>query len=136
MATFTTFEDIEAWQRGRQLVKEIYSLTLRPNFSKDFALRDQIRRSAISIISNIAEGFGRGGKLEFMQFLSIAKGSLAELRAQLYIALDLKYIEKEDFTRLNGLADETGKLLAGLMNYLRTTTIKGTKYKCKPSTEN
>lgn len=92
MANIERFEDVVAWQKGRELVRVIYRLTKLTEFSKDFALRDQIRRAAISITSNIAEGFERGGTREFIQFLGHAKGSCGELRSQLYIALDETYL--------------------------------------------
>ncbi len=82
------FEDLIAWQKARELTKIIYAVTKQGEFSRDFGLRDQIRRSAVSIMSNVAEGFERGGRSEFHQFLVIAKGSCAELRSQLYTALD------------------------------------------------
>src|SRR5205807_8374047 len=86
------FEDFIAWQKARSLTREIYKITNLPAFSRDFGLKDQIRRAAVLIMSNIAEGFERGRTSEFHQFLSIAKGSCAELRSQLYIALDADYI--------------------------------------------
>jgi four helix bundle protein len=88
------FEDLEVWQLSRELVKSIYKLTSGTRFSKDFGLANQIQRSAVSIMSNIAEGFERKSKKEFISFLSIAKGSCGELRSQLYIGLDLSYINK------------------------------------------
>ena len=88
MAKIEKFEDIQSWQKARTLTKEIYGVTLTGAFAKDFGLRDQIRRAAVSILSNIAEGFERGGDKEFLQFMAIAKGSAGELRAQLYVALD------------------------------------------------
>src|SRR6266581_901487 len=89
------FEDLEVWKEGRRLTQGIYQLTRNENFSKDFALRDQIRRAAVSIMSNIAEGFERGGNQEFVQFLYIAKGSCGEVRSQLYVALDQEYIDQK-----------------------------------------
>src|SRR5687767_2491505 len=91
MAKISRFEEIESWKRARMLTHEIYKITSSGTFSRDFALRDQIRRAAISILSNIAEGFERGGDNEFLQFLSVAKGSCGEARAQLYVALDQAY---------------------------------------------
>src|ERR1035437_3337191 len=93
-------EDIKAWQKARQLNIGIYKATTKDLFSRDFALRDQIRRSSISVLSNIAEGFERESKQEFIRFLSIAKASCGELRAQLYIANDLRYLSKEEFELL------------------------------------
>ena len=91
MATITRFEDIKAWQEARKMVVSVYALTYKGELAKDYALRDQMRRAAISVPSNIAEGFERGGNKEFCQFLSHAKGSSGELRSQLYNALDLGY---------------------------------------------
>jgi four helix bundle protein len=129
MATFHRFEDIDAWKKGRELANSVYSVTSQPHFARDFALRDQIRRASVSVISNIAEGFGRSGTSEFIQFLSIAKGSVAEILAQLYIALDLGYLSQADFERLYELAAETSRLIGGLMHYLRKSGLKGVKYK-------
>ena len=88
MATVKKFEDLEIWQKARGVIREIYSISSVGEFSKDYGLKDQIRRSSVSIISNISEGFERDGNKEFLQFLSLAKGSCGELRAQLYVALD------------------------------------------------
>ena len=88
MASFKTFEEIDAWQKSRELTKQIYTLTSSGAFGRDYGLKDQIRRSAVSIMSNIAEGFERSGTGEFTQFLAIAKGSAGEVRSQLYVALD------------------------------------------------
>ena len=87
-----TFEDLEIWKDARALTREIYQLTRDSKFSNDFALRDQIRRAAVSIMSNIAEGFERGGNQEFIQFLYVAKASCGEVRSQLYVTLDQSYI--------------------------------------------
>jgi four helix bundle protein len=100
VATFKTFEDIEAWQKARELSKSIYEITIIGNFSKDYSLKDQINRSAGSVMDNIAEGFERGGNREFIQFLAIAKGSIGEVRSQLYRAKDRNYIEPENFNQL------------------------------------
>src|SRR6266567_7748197 len=94
------FEDFIAWQKARKLTRQIYKATNLPAFSRDFGLKDQIRRAAVSIMSNIAEGFERGRPSEFHQFLSIAKGSCAELRSQLYVALDVCYIASDHFQQL------------------------------------
>ncbi len=108
------FEDLIAWQKARELAKNIYRVTKIGEFLKDFGLRDQIRRASVSIMSNIAEGFERGGRSEFHQFLVIAKGSCAELRSQLYVALDVGYIDVETFQSLDGLAKEASRLIGGL----------------------
>lgn len=129
MATFKKFEEIEAWKKARQLTRRIYEITGSGSFAKDFGLKDQIRRASVSIMSNVAEGFDRGGTGEFVQFLSAAKGSAAEVRCQLYVASDQRYIDESVFAELSGLATEAGNLIGGLMNYLRGSGIKGTKYK-------
>ena len=129
MATFQKFEDIEAWQRARELTREIYTASNENPFSKDFGLRDQVRKTSVSIMSNIAEGFERDGTKEFIQFLSVAKGSSGELRSQLYVALDQGYLEEERFDRLLGTVLETSRMIGGLINYLRKSKMKGPKYK-------
>ena len=112
------FEDIEAWQKARYLVKEVYVKTNKGIFAKDFALRNQMRRCALSVVSNIAEGFARRTDKEFIQFLYIAHGSLAELESQLYIALDLGYIDDEDFKFLYSSCIEISKMTMGFIKYL------------------
>ena len=129
MGRIAKFEDIESWKRARSFVKEIYEVTGTGMFARDFGLRDQIRRAAISILSNIAEGFERGGDNEFLQFLSIAKGSCGEARAQLYIALDQTYISPPEFETLTRSACEVSQLISGLMKYLRQSTLRGSKYR-------
>ena len=108
------FEDLIAWQKARLLTKDVYLTTMNPRFERDFALCGQIRKSAISVPSNIAEGFERGGRREFHQFLSIAKGSCAELRTQIYIALDIGYIDEQTANKLLAAAAEVGKIVGGL----------------------
>ena len=129
MATFKTFEEITAWQKSRELTKLVYDVTKREKFARDYALRDQIRRASVSIMSNIAEGFERSGTAEFNQFLATAKGSAGEVRAQLYVALDQGYLEQDLFDRLTFLATEVSRMTSGLMKYLRQSGIKGTKFK-------
>jgi four helix bundle protein len=126
--TVTQFEELRSWQQGRELARQVYDLTHRSAFSKDFALRDQIRRAVISITSNIAEGFERDGRQEFIQFLSIAKGSCGEVRSQLYLAEDQGYLDRQEANQLRGLAFSISRLIAGLMTYLRRTEYRGTKY--------
>src|ERR687888_361299 len=108
------FEDFVAWQEARVLTAAIYKATSEGDFAKDFGLKDQIRRAAVSIMSNIAEGFERGRSSEFHQFLSIAKASCAELRSQLYVALDVGYLGEEAFDRLMSMAIEVGQIIGGL----------------------
>ena len=108
------FQDLIAWQKARALTARIYKVTTEGNFAKDFGLKDQIRRAAVSVVSNIAEGFERGRPTEFHQFLSIAKGSCAELRSQLFVALDASYLKNADFQRLMLQAEEVGRIVGGL----------------------
>jgi four helix bundle protein len=129
MATFTRFEDIEGWQKGWHLTRSIYSATSRDLFAKDFGLRDQIRRSAVSIMANIAEGFGRGGNKEFVTFLSNARGSCAETKSHLYVALDCGLLPQLDFEAFYGLAGEAEGLISGLMKYLANSDTRGRKFK-------
>ena len=114
MVKIKNFEDLIAWQKARELTREIYKLTKKREFSKDFGLCNQIQRAAVSIMSNLSEGFERSGRAEFHQFVVIAKGSCAEVRAQLYVALDVGYITKEQFDQVNALALDVSKLLGGL----------------------
>jgi four helix bundle protein len=129
MATFKKFEEIEAWKKARKLTKRVYACSGSGAFAKDFSLRDQIRRASVSIMSNIAEGYDRSGTGEFVQFLPMAKGSAAEVRCQLYVALDQSYITDDTLRELSDLATETGNLIGGLIKYLRQSGIKGAKYK-------
>jgi len=108
------FEDLIAWQKARVLTKHIYHISRDGVFAKDFGLSNQIQRAAVSIMSNIAEGFERGGRGEFHQFLSIAKASCAELRSQLYVAVDNNYISHESFDDLITLAEEVARIVGGL----------------------
>lgn len=114
MAKIQTFEDLIAWQHARRLSREIHRVTRGNRFAVDRDLQRQIRRAAVSVVSNIAEGFERGRKTEFAHFLGIAKGSCGEVRAQLYVALDEEYISEAEFSSLNDAAGETGRIIAGL----------------------
>lgn len=129
MASFRTFEEIEAWKKSRELVRVIYQATSLGAFSKDYGLRDQIRRASVSIMSNIAEGFEREGTREFVQFLSIAKASAGEVRSQLYVALDQGYIGQMQFEELSSKASEVSKMISGLITYLKRSGMKGSKFK-------
>ena len=113
MALIEKFEDIIAWQKARILCAAIYRDTRTGSFAKDYELSKQIRRAAISIMSNIAEGFERGKPTEFHQYLCIAKASCAEVRSQLYTALDAEHLTQDEFDRLMALAVETGKVIGG-----------------------
>jgi len=108
------FEDLKAWQKSRDLVSEIYRVTGQTEFTRDFGLRDQIRRASVSVMSNIAEGFERGWGKDFHRFLVIAKGSCAEVRSQLYVALDIGYIDRSTFSELVDQAEEVSRIIGGL----------------------
>ena len=128
MATIEKFEDIQAWQKGRELTQMIYRLSNQGGFAKDFGLKDQIRRAAVSITSNIAERFERGGNKEFIQFLSHAKGLAGEVRSQLYVAADESYISPEDFETLHKSYLEISRLIDGFISYLQKSELKGRKF--------
>ena len=117
--TITRFEDIDSWKQARQLTALIYSVTSKGLFRRDYGLSDQMRRACVSVMSNIAEGFGRHGKTEFARFLTIARASSLELRSQLYVALDLGHIRQDEFDNLFERAQSIEKLICGLMTYLR-----------------
>ena len=121
MAAFRRFEEILAWQKARQSTKLIYEETLKGDFSRDFDLRGQIRRSSISISANIAEGFGRKSDKEFAQFLSIALASAYETQSHLYLALDLGYISQDRFARLYASLDEICRMTFGLRQSVLNT---------------
>lgn len=129
MTTIRTFEDIIAWQKARELTNRIYDLSRGGIFSRDFGLCDQIRRAAVSVMSNIAEGFERDGNAEFRQALSIAKGSAGEVRSQLYVALDNGYINEAQFRALYDLVCEVSRLIAGMIQHLKQSEYRGNKYR-------
>ncbi len=116
------FEDLFVWQQARDLTKSVYAAT---NSWKDYGLKDQIQRAAVSVMSNIAEGFERGTKDEFLYFLYIARGSCGEVRAQLYVAVDQKYIDKAQFERIFDQADHTSRLLAKFIEAYKKKSYGG-----------
>lgn len=118
MATINKYEDLEVWKLSMDLCLEVYNATNQEQFSKDFGLKDQIRRCSVSIPSNIAEGFERDSTNQFLYFLTIAKGSAGELRTQLIIASRLNYIDSTQFELLVNKCIETEKQLGGFKNYL------------------
>jgi four helix bundle protein len=122
------FEDLLVWKSSRELVNEICSLTRSGSFRKDFSLVDQIRRAGISIMSNIAEGFERGSNQELIQFLYIAKGSCGEVRTQLLIAFDQKYITYKEMEETKELAKKVSGMLANFISYLKRSKLKGSKF--------
>ena len=129
MVKITKFEDIESWKKAQRLTNQIYQTTATGEFVRDFSLKDQIRRASVSVLSNIAEGFERGGDKEFLQFLAIAKGSCGEVRAQLYVALDQGYLSPEVFDQLSKNATEVSQLLSGFIRYLKGSSLRGSKYR-------
>jgi four helix bundle protein len=128
MAAHERFEDLQVWQAARTLVREIYLCTQSGSFAKDLGLKTQIQRAAVSIMSNIAEGFERSGNKEFSHFLYLAKGSAGEVRSQLYIAFDLGYLDQKTFGFLNDAALSISKQLSGFIKYLnRSLPSKATR---------
>lgn len=119
MGTIVRFEEIESWQSARELVRAIYALTRSVPFSQDRGLFDQIQRAAISVMSNIAEGFESGSNAQFIRYLGYDRASAAEVHSQLYIALDQTYISKKDFDRVYALAEQTARQIGGFIRYLR-----------------
>lgn len=123
MGKFNSFEEINSWQKARQLNKKIYLITDNGAFRKDFDLARQIRRASVSISSNIAEGFERNTDKEFIHFLFIAKASAAEVRSQLYLAFDLEYLSVKDFNQLQNEIIDISKLLSGFIKYLNKQVV-------------
>jgi len=122
------FEDLEIWKDARFLTKAIYRLTQDAKFAKDYALRDQIRRAAVSVMSNIAEGFERSGNQEFAQFLYVAKASCGEVRSHLYVALDQSYIAPKDCDDASKSFRRLSIMIDNLIDYLKCSGMKGSKY--------
>ncbi|HHT9119361.1 MAG TPA: four helix bundle protein [Candidatus Hypogeohydataceae bacterium YC41] len=127
-----SFEDLVVWQKARELTKRVYEITKDKKFSGDFSFIDQIRRAAVSVISNISEGFERGSNTEFIQFLFLAKGSCGEVRCQMYVAYDQWYITKEDFNTVKDSARQVSGMLGNFIEYLKGSELKGTKFKTPP----
>lgn len=121
------FEDLLFWQKARELTKLVYTLTRKGAFKTDFGLRDQIQRSTVSVMSNIAEGFGRGGNNEFIQFLFTAKGSVAEVQSQLYIAADLGYISDAEFRQAYDMTEEITRMMNSFIKSLKGGSRKELK---------
>lgn len=128
MATIKKFEDLEIWQLSRSLENKIFEETTKGSLAKDYKLKDQMNASSGSVMDNIAEGFGRASRLEFIQFLSISNASGNELQSQLYRCFDRKYVSKERFDELYFLADLVCKKINAFMSYLNKSVIKGQKF--------
>lgn len=130
MATITRFEDLEIWQLARKLTSEIFETYSNSEaFLRDYKLKDQINASSGSVMDNIAEGFERSGRNEFVNFLSIAKGSCGEIKSQLYRVMDRKYVLQDRFDYLYNKAEELGKKIGAFINYLNSSPYKGHKFK-------
>jgi four helix bundle protein len=129
MATINSFEDLDVWKKARVLARDIYEIITSGSLASDYRLRDQMNGSSGSIMDNIAEGFERDGKSEFITFLGYSKGSAGELCSQLYRALDRKHITQEKFDDLYNRTVEVEKMIGGFMSYLRKSEFKGNKFK-------
>ncbi|HEY8559123.1 MAG TPA: four helix bundle protein [Pyrinomonadaceae bacterium] len=128
MANIERFEDLEIWQLSKSLANRIYDATSTSKFSQDYVLRDRVRRAAVSIFSNIAEGFERNGNKEFIQFLYIAKASCGEVRAQMTFAKDRNYISQNDFELVYKNLVSLSNQISGFIKYLRKCEIRGSKF--------
>jgi len=133
MATIRRFEDIHAWQSARELARIVYGLTRHGALSKDFGMRDQIQRAAVSVGSNIAEGFARSGNKEFLNFLWIAHGSVAEVQSQLYTILDAGYISDADFNSVYDCAKQCSILIYKLIDALKKASYAGERHRVAPA---
>ena len=136
MATCTRFEDIDAWQKASSLTARVHVLTAKGSDSRDYAFVWQIRTGAISVMSNIAEGFEREGTKAIVNFLSLAKGSAAEVRTLLYAALDIGYCDRAKFGELSFSATEIGRMIGGLMRYLCQSEMRSRKFMADPPKPN
>ena len=122
MSTITRFEEIQAWQTARALTRRIYEISNQGAFARDFGLRDQIRRAAVSTMSNIAEGFESDSQMQFVKFLGYAKASAGEVRAQLYVALDVGYLDQSQFEQLFDLAEKCSRQLSRFVDYIKSNS--------------
>ncbi|MCO5239350.1 MAG: four helix bundle protein [Chitinophagaceae bacterium] len=129
MPTVLKFEDLEIWRQARVLSLQVFEFTQRESFTKEYKFKDQIKSSAGSVMDNIAEGFERASRLEFVNFLGIAKGSCGEVRSQLYRALDQKFITETEFNEVYTQYEGLSAGIAAFMNYLNKSGIKGQKFR-------
>ena len=113
------FEDLDAWKKARELANAVYKVTTEDSFKHDYGLRDQIQRASVSVMANIAEGFGCDTDKDYIRFLNYAFRSTLEVQSHLYIALDLSYLSKDNFSKINEIAISTKKLIGGFIRYLR-----------------
>ncbi|MDN3595745.1 four helix bundle protein [Zunongwangia endophytica] len=129
MATIKQFEDLEIWQKSREVCQIVYSLKQNTNLKNDYKLYNQLNGSSGSIMDNIAEGFERNGNREFIQFLSIAKASCGEARSQIYRAFDRGYLNEDDFEDFKSKVISLSRQINGFIDYLQKSDFKGTKFK-------
>ena len=129
MATIKKFEDLFSWQKARELAKYVYFLTKKPEFSKDYGLKDQIRRASVSVMANQAEGFTRGTKIELINYFYIAKGSAGEVQSHLYVCLDVCYINESEFQNACDLAEESQRLIQYFINRVKADGYSGIQHK-------
>ena len=129
MATIKRFEEIKAWQEARELARLVYSMTGQGGLTRDFGLKDQLRRAAVSVGSNIAEGFARSGNKEFARFLWIARGSAAEVQSQAYTAKDIGYFSEEQFVKVYDKAESCSILIYNFLKALKDSPLEGSRYK-------
>jgi four helix bundle protein len=128
MSTIRQFEELLCWQKARLLTREVYKIFKDPGF-KDYGLQDQMQRAAVSVMSNVAEGFERGTRQEFLNYLFIAKGSCGEVRAQLYVALDAGYVNEGTFGNLKSKAEECSRLISNFIQSIKVSKFQGLQYK-------
>ena len=124
MSAITRFEEIRAWQTARALTKQVYEVSGQAGFARDYGLRDQLRRAAVSVMSNIAEGYESQTQEQFIRYLGYAKASAGEVRSQLYVALDVGYLDQAQFEALYDLVDKCSRQLSRFIAYLRTQAGK------------
>ena len=129
MASIKRFEDLYSWQKARELAKFVYSLTKKQKFLKDYGLKNQIERAAVSVMANQSEGFSRGTKVELINYFYIAKGSAGEVQSHLYVALDAGYIDVSEFRKAYQLADECQKLIQSFVDKVKAEGRSGIQYK-------
>ena len=121
MAKITRFEDLICWQKARVLVTQVYALTNRTPLSRDFKLRDQLRSASVSVMSNIAEGFARFHKKDFIRFLDISQSSVAEVKSLLYVVIDQNYAQKDEIKKMQRFAEETQRVTLGLLKHVKNS---------------
>jgi len=134
VATIRKFTEIKAWQAGRELAKSVYGVTGTGRLSKDYGLKDQMQRAAVSVNSNIAEGFERDSNAEFVKFLGYAKGSAGELLSQVITAHDIGYLDDETYENLSETIERISAMLAGFRSHLLRSELPGLRWRTQPET--